>query len=343
MRHTVIYRKEGVYACFPTLSQGLDGRLHIRFATRVLASHIDPRGGHLSLVSTDEGETWQPADGEPVDPTWEDGCGTIIIPAANGWRYAPAKERESMEARGIEVRDVPDGSVAYAEGCVLRRSTDGGGTYVETPLETPPQALVMNFHDVASVVRYDERTIMRAVYGRPRPNVRFYEVWLMRSNDNGSTWEWLTLASDAAGQVGLGETSLLRTGEGDLLAMMRAEPVSQHPHLHLSRSHDGGQTWSPPSNTGISGHPPHLLRLSGGQIVCSYGFRQDPMGIRAVVSRDDGHTWSAPHVLRDDGQGRGGDLGYPVTVQLGDGTLFTVYYFTGADGVTHVAGSYWEL
>lgn len=343
MRHVVIYQREGTYACFPTLARAPDGRLHTRFATRVLASHIDPRGGYLSLVSADEGETWQSGEGEPVDPTWADKCGTIAIPAANGWRYAPAEEREALEARGLEVREVPDGSVAYAEGCVLRRSTDGGRTYVETPLQTPSQALVMNFHDVASVVRYDECTIMRAVYGRPQPNVRFYEVWLLRSVDNGCTWEWLTLASDPRGQVGLGETSLLTTVGGDLIAMMRAEPVRQHPHLHLSRSHDGGRTWSPPANTGISGHPPHLLRLSGGEIVCSYGFRQDPLGIRAVISRDEGITWSEPRVLRDDGHGRGGDLGYPVTAQLGDGSLFTIYYFTGAEGITHVAATFWEL
>ncbi|MBT4101011.1 MAG: hypothetical protein HOE86_25360, partial [Gemmatimonadetes bacterium] len=48
-------------------------------------------------------------------------------------------------------------------------------------------------------------------------------------------------------------------------------------------------------------------------------------------------------VLRDDGCGRGGDLGYPVTVQLSDDSLLTVYYFTGADGITHVAGTNWTL
>jgi hypothetical protein len=343
MQHTVIYQREGVYACFPTLSQGTDGTLHIRFATRVLASHIDPRGGHQSLASTDGGETWQPTEGEPVDPAWADSSGTVTIPAANGWRYAPAEERPALESRGLEVRDVPDGTVAYAEGCVVRRSTDGGRTYAETDLPTPAQALVMNFYDVASVVRYDETTIMRAVYGRPEPNVRFYEVWLLRSADNGSTWEWITLASDPDRQVGLGETSLLRTDDGDLLAMMRAEPVAQHPHLHLSRSRDGGLTWSSPTNTGIFGHPPHLLGLQDGRILCSYGHRQDPMGIRATVSRDSGHTWSDPIVLRDDGCGRGGDLGYPVTAQLPDGSLLTVYYFTGAEGVTHIASTHWTL
>ena len=78
MRHAVIYQREGTYACFPTLARARDGRLHTRFATRVLASHIDPRGGHLALVSVDEGETWQPGEGDPVDPTWANASGAIL-------------------------------------------------------------------------------------------------------------------------------------------------------------------------------------------------------------------------------------------------------------------------
>ena len=51
-------------------------------------------------------------------------------------------------------------------------------------------------------------------------------------------------------------------------------------------------------------------------------------------------------VLRDDGETRAGkevrDLGYPVSVQLPDGTILTVYYMTLA-GVTHIAASRWRL
>ena len=343
-RHTVIYKKEGVYACFPTLVRGENGQLVTRFATRVQASHIDPRGGYASLVSTDEGETWYPTQEEVVDPAWMDAKGQLVIPAAHGWRYAPAAQRGALEARGLEVRDVPDGSVAYAEGCIVRTSMDRGRTFTEQEIETPPQALVMNFYDVASTLRYDEKTIMRAVYGRPVAHVPFYEVWLLRSEDNGESWDFLTLASDPGKKVGLGETALLKLPDGDLIALMRSEPVREQKSIYLSRSQDAGKTWSAPINTGIHGHPPHLLMLPSGEIVCTYGYREDPMGIRAVFSQDEGHTWSAstPKVLRADGWGRRGDLGYPVTVQREDGSLFTIYYFTGADGITHIAGSFWE-
>ena len=58
--------------------------------------------------------------------------------------------------------------------------------------------------------------------------------------------------------------------------------------------------------------------------MCVYGYRLAPFGQRAMISHDDGRTWLAGYVLRDDGQD--GDLGYPASVELQDGSIFTVYY-----------------
>ena len=43
-----------------------------------------------------------------------------------------------------------------------------------------------------------------------------------------------------------------------------------------------------------------------------------------ALSRDDGATWDHDWIIRDDGPD--GDLGYPASVELDDGSLFTVYY-----------------
>ena len=56
----------------------------------------------------------------------------------------------------------------------------------------------------------------------------------------------------------------------------------------------------------------------------SYGHRRKPYGNQARLSDDGGKTWSAPLTISDDGAG--GDLGYPSTVELDDGTLVTVWY-----------------
>ena len=58
----------------------------------------------------------------------------------------------------------------------------------------------------------------------------------------------------------------------------------------------------------------------------TYGERNRPYGVRALVSRDGGATWE-----RDKGfilawDARSSDCGYPSSVQLEDGRILTVYY-----------------
>ena len=56
----------------------------------------------------------------------------------------------------------------------------------------------------------------------------------------------------------------------------------------------------------------------------SYGHRRPPFGNQVRISDDDGANWSEPIIIS--GDGIGGDLGYPSTVQLDDGTLVTAWY-----------------
>jgi hypothetical protein len=56
----------------------------------------------------------------------------------------------------------------------------------------------------------------------------------------------------------------------------------------------------------------------------TYGHRRKPFGNQARVSEDHGMTWSEAIVIS--GDGAGGDLGYPSTVQFEDGSLVSVWY-----------------
>ena len=83
------------------------------------------------------------------------------------------------------------------------------------------------------------------------------------------------------------------------------------------------------------------------------------MGIRAVISDDGGLTWNIQqeYILRDDagtisakneqtkltGGRPSSDVGYPVSIQLIDGSILTVYYITLEDGITHCASTKWNL
>jgi hypothetical protein len=95
--------------------------------------------------------------------------------------------------------------------------------------------------------------------------------------------------------------------------------------------------------------------------MCTYGYREQPMGVRAVLSDDDGQTWDTgnEYVLRDDGGVVSGskprsasgvrawrptsDVGYAQSTELSDGSILSVYYITLADGVTHAACTRWDV
>jgi photosystem II stability/assembly factor-like uncharacterized protein len=179
-----------------------------------------------------------------------------------------------------------------------------------------------------------------AVYGAEKKGGGRH-AYVLRTTDNGKTWTFGLLAAPV-GQVGFNETALCETPDGRILAMMRSQPEG---HLWSCFSTDQGQTWSKPTKTKIWGYPAHLLVLKSGAILCSYGYRRAPMGVRACLSRDDGKTWDTRRefILRADGQGSPSDLGYPTSVQLDDGTIVTIYYMTTSDGITHIPATLWKL
>jgi hypothetical protein len=116
----------------------------------------------------------------------------------------------------------------------------------------------------------------------------------------------------------LGHVRLQSRGEYDVT---KVELV--HFSIVQTASDDEGKSWSEPRPLGFHGSPPHLLRHSSGALVCSYGYRLEPFGERACISRDEGETWE-DLVIRDDGPTA--DLGYPSSVELQDGSIFSVYY-----------------
>ena len=81
--------------------------------------------------------------------------------------------------------------------------------------------------------------------------------------------------------------------------------------------------------SGIMGVPSHLLPLQDGRLLSTFSNRRKaPFVECAVLSEDGGKTWDIDNTIiisTQDG-GNPGDMGYPSTVQLKDGTLVTVYY-----------------
>ncbi len=339
----IIYKEPGVYACFPSLMRIDEQTFVSSFGTRKRRSHIDNTGGSARYVSRDQGYTWEPYDGEwPVDAAMRNPDGSLVDASAYGWRQVPAERREEFEEQDITVRDVRPGVVAYLQGAYARRSDDGGKTWETRELELPAHRSLMTFN-ASSRVRLSSGVLLHAIYGELKEGTAT-RTFVLRSADNGETWWFLPLAADPAGEVRFNETALCENADGEVIAMIRSEPPAGG-FLRLSISKDNGITWSPAIETGMWGYPANLIMLADGRMLCTYGYREEPMGIRAALSSDGGHTWDTDNilVLRNDAAPFGSDLGYPISVEKFPGEIFTIYYYTLDDGITHVAGTHWTL
>lgn len=343
-RDVTIYKKPGVYACFPSLYRLDDGTLVTHFGTRVRRSHMDPAGGTADYQSTDGGETWTPVDGKrPLNPALRREDGSWVRADAYGWRHVPEARRGEFEAQDVTVRTVREGVVAYLQGAYAAYSGDGE-EWRKEPLQLPAHRSLMTYHRVD----YDSLSPglrVVSIYGALKEDPKNWgRSFLLRSADDGDTWWFLPLAAEPGKQVRLNETALAQNAEGGLVAMIRSEPPAGG-HLYTTMSHDRGITWEPVRRTGIWGYPAHLLLLDDGRLLCTYGYRRGAMGVRAVISPDGGQTWNLEDelILRCDGLGNGSDLGYPISIETGPGKVFTIYYITTDDGITHIAGTHWVV
>jgi hypothetical protein len=153
-----------------------------------------------------------------------------------------------------------------------------------------------------------------------------HRVGVCESFDDGKTWRWLATIPARPGDDhnNYHELHAVEAGDGRIVVHIRNHNAKNSRETLQTESTDGGKTWTTPHPIGVWGLPSHLLRLKDGRLLMSYGHRRRPYGNQARLSSDQGRTWSEPLTISADGAG--GDLGYPSTVELGDGSLLSVWY-----------------
>jgi hypothetical protein len=115
--------------------------------------------------------------------------------------------------------------------------------------------------------------------------------------------------------------------------MMRTEHLARGrlQNLWVAYSKDEGESWSRPECTNIWGYPADLITLKDGRMLTAYGYRRAPWGLRGCIS-EDGIHWDVKNefVIREGGVAPPTDnttwwhIGYPHSVQLQNGRIFTV-------------------
>ncbi|MCC6240868.1 MAG: exo-alpha-sialidase [Phycisphaerales bacterium] len=345
----VLYQSKDVYASFPSLTETADGRYFTTFGTKVRVSHIDPTGGNKQMVSSDGGLTWEDSSEKPINPAWRTKEGTLVRAAADGWIYVPISKKDELDKDQKITMLANDKQVAYLGGAHYQVSTDDGRTWTKHEIELPDDiAGLMNHHLHATETVTKNGVRLVAVYGRRKGHTRD-EEFILRSADDGRTWSFVEVTPNGFSQpnFGINESALASLPNGDVLMMSRPDPAnSVLGNLYSSISHDDGLTWSTPEKTDIWGYPPDLLVLPDGRILCAYGYRRTPMGIRASISYDNGKTWDVKNemIIRADGiAAAGGDLGYPLIALRPDGRVMCVYYIATDGGMPHVDATVFSL
>ena len=367
----VICKQPGRYIGWPTIGKTPEGELLVVFSGDRDA-HVDPFGKTFLMRSGDHGQTWgtpELINDTPLDDRDTGLCvcrnGTIIV----SWftshyetetylRLCPAGEEERWRGQleSVTMDDIRQWAGdrvengRYTLGHWIRRSTDGGRTWqdpVRVPATTPHGPIELA----------DGRLMFVGIETNQGRREREGNILAAESRDQGLTWSVIGRISmypvyegdEPGGVAYLCEPHVIEISPGRLLAMARHEETprgkgGRRSVLWQFTSDDGGHSWTEPKPTAILGKPPHLTQLADGRVLVTYGYRHEPYGERACLSADGGKTWDYDHeiILRDDAPS--GDLGYPASIQLDDGTVMTVYYQQERSGEkTCLMTTRWEV
>ena len=319
--------------------------------------HRHPQSRTALVRSTDDGLTWDPASRIVIDAsdgTQDLNLGTIAQVSSgelvfNNMRlFTNLSEAEadvmSSQRRFHIPRSQPFGAMVF-DSLYLQRSFDNGLTWSEPESFDVSSFSFYSHTGQTGVIELPDGSWLLPFHGQcslDEPE----RVFVARSSDRGRTWgQPSTVAYDPEGQRGFHEPPMLKLPSGKLLVVTRSHNVTREggaDYLYQTFSTDNGWTWQGLERTPIWGYPSHLLLLRSGRILCTYGYRQKPYGIRAVFSDDEGASWDMENeiVIRADGANR--DLGYPSSIQLDDGRILTSYYFPDIDGIRYIAGYIWS-
>jgi hypothetical protein len=348
----VISRERRQYHGWPTLTCRRNGQLVV-VCSGGREQHVCPFGRVEMIVSNDQGATWswpRIVLDSPIDDrdagVLETARGTLLVTTFTSLAYEPllkemeakaAKDPASVSADRLTAWRSAHNALTADErqaelGQWMISSADGGRTW------SPRYASIVNSPH-GPVQLADGRLL----YAGKELWTGAKRVGVCQSQDDGRSWQWLAdippREEDSIAEYH--ELHAVETADGRLIAHIRNHNQANAGETLQSESTDGGRTWSVPKSIGVWGLPSHLLRLKSGHLVMSYGHRRAPLGNQARVSFDHGRTWSEPLVISSDGIS--GDLGYPSTVELDDGTLLTVWYEHQADAPGVLRQARWKL
>jgi sialidase-1 len=325
------------YSAWPSVARDADGNLLMACSgNRIM--HVCPYGKVLILKSMDEGKTWS-APMIAIDTPLDDrdagilnvGNGRLVVSTFNNTRAAQKRWADGGKygtdiLRNLAVSYLPAVSDEQEEkyyGSLLSISENNGFSWSE-PFKAPVTAphgpnLLKNGSLIYAGSPFSSE---------PRdPN---HPISVYRSDNYKDFYKLADIpVCPEAPDVQYSEPHIIELPNGRLVLQIRMDELGKKYEKRLfttcqSISDDGGKTWTTPKITGSTGAPPHLMYHSSGTLISVYGRRTPTYGIQAMFSKDNGDSWDTDYYIWDEGQSA--DLGYPASVELDNGDIFTVFY-----------------
>lgn len=303
---------------FPVLIRLKTGRLLVVY--RYGAPHISVKGKLAVSWSDNDGKTFSPpviaAAGE------NDHRNPAMVELPDGEVLLSYCIMDGYDSTGRKFRPSIDGKDPRSTKPLwIVRSRDHGASWsapqeIEGTRHLAERGELLNAYGKMAVMH--DGSVLMSAYGSWMGHHTTFEH-IFRSTDSGHTWSLLSTVAEH-----VNETSIAVLPDNHVLAALRTDSEQK---LLVSRSADGGRTWDTPiAVTQPDEHPGDLIQLQNGDVLLSFGERNAPRGVVAILSHDGGKTWDPKTrmVLADDAPLR--DCGYPSSVQLPDGRIVTMYY-----------------
>jgi len=337
----IISQQPEYYHGWPTVVRRQNGELWLSWSGG-RESHVCPFGQVHAMTSRDNGATWSfprvlldTATDDRDSGVLETTKGTLLVTTFTSLAYedhlAKATAFAEHTDKGWTTKGMPPEQIAKWKAAQSRlsdaerkaelgewviRSTDGGKSWsnrIPTMVNSPHGPIQLKDG--------------RLLYAGKQLWTADRKIGVAESKDDGLTWQWLAEIRTRKGDKNAyHELHAVEAADGTLIVQIRSHNDANKGETLQTESKDGGKTWSEPHAIDVWGLPSHLLRLRDGRLLMTYGHRRKPYGNQARLSTDNGKTWGEAMILS--GDGIGGDLGYPSTVELPDGTLLTVWYET---------------
>lgn len=353
MEQKIIYRSKDStfnYVGWPTVAKDENNIIYAICSGHRLG-HICPFGMNYLFKSYDEGATFEGpiiANDTPFDDrdagilplgdnklliTWfinpadlyykHYSCITNFTSAANVplWKAAVEGWKDISEDKTLV-------------GSFIRLSEDGGKSWSE-PIKAP----VSSPHGPTKLKNG------KLIYLGNDMETDENKLVAFESNDNGRNWQRLGTVPPVNNDpsIFMCEPYQLEIADGVIMGVIRVhdKETDRSFSSYKTYSYDGGKNWSAPEFI-CTGAPPHLLLHSSGALVMTYTRRDERYGQRARISRDMGKSFSEEIVLCENSADW--DCGYCSSVELNDGSIYTVYYQKAeGDNFCSLMRTKWEL